>query len=339
MDVDRDRPRALRRNQGWVLKAVLAVLALIVVGVIAGIAYVRANPLALFVKTTRGQLADAGLKLESFETSAGRLAYWEGGTGPTLVLIHGAGDQAGAFQGVVERLLENHRLLLPDVPGHGDSDPSDGPLTMTAMYGGVAEFLDAKGGDDPLTLIGSSMGGWISLIHALRRPEAVARVIGINSSGLLGDRSDLSLVPPDREAARKLMQALRDPSSEPLPDFVLDDLVERSANGPMARMIAAWPDLETFLLEGRLGEIAVPVDLVWGESDQLLSLAYAERMRAGLPRARLTRIETCGHHPANECPAKLAETLDRVLALPPPEPAAEVMVEADGPAPSPEEAH
>ncbi len=323
MGVDFDSPRALRTSEGWVLKAVLAVLGLIVLLVVAGTLYVRANPLALYVKSARGALAKAGLELESLDTSAGRLAYWTGGSGPTVVLLHGAGDQAGAFQGVVGQLLEDHRVLIPDIPGHGESEPAEGPLEMTVMYAGVAEFLDAEGGDAPVTLIGSSMGGWISLIHALHRPDDVARVIGINAGGLRGDRPDLSLMPADREAARTLMQALRDPSSEPLPDFVLDDLVQRSAEGPIARMVAKWEDLEAHLLEGRLGEIDVPVDLIWGESDQLLSLDYAERMRAGLPRARLTLIEKCGHHPANECPEKLAESLDRVLAMAPPPPAAD----------------
>ncbi len=163
----------------------------------------------------------------------------------------------------------------------------------------------------------------------MRHPQGVARVIGINAGGLRSDRTDLSLMPPDREAARRLMDALRDPASEPLPDFVLDDIVERSASGPIGRMTAEWEDLEAHLLEGRLGEIEVPVDLVWGESDELLSLAYAERMKEGLPRARITVIEKCGHHPANECPAKLAAALDRVLAMGPP-PAATNPEEAPG---------
>lgn len=312
---------ALRRSEGWVLKAVLIVLALIIVVIVAGVFYVRQNPLAIYVKSTRAELAKAGLELESMDTSTGRLVYWEGGAGPTLVLLHGVGDQSGAFQGVVAGLLEEHRLLIPDLPGHGDSEPAEGSLRMTVVYAGLEEFLAAEGGSEPVTLIGSSMGGWLSLIHAMRRPEAVSRVVGVNAGGLRGDRTDLSLTPPDREAARKLMHALRDPSSEPLPDFVLDDIVERSASGPIGRMTAEWSDLEAHLLEGKLGEIEVPVDLVWGESDQLLSLDYAERMRAGLPRARLTLIEKCGHHPANECPAKLAETLDRVLAMEPPAPA------------------
>ena len=125
--------------------------------------------------------------------------------------------------------------------------------------------------------------------------------------------------PADREAARRLMEAIRDPSFGPTPDYVLDDIVERGKDGPIARISAEAEDLVAHLLEGRLGEVEVPVDLVWGESDQLLSLAYAERMAAGLQRSRLTTIAACGHHPANECPEKLAATLAEVLAKAPPE--------------------
>lgn len=307
--------RQLSRQSGWILKAVLIVLALLVVAVAAFTWYVRQSPLAVYAKATRGALTKAGLELKSLDTSAGRMAYWEGGAGPPVVLLHGAGDQSGAFQGVVAGLLDDYRVLIPDIPGHGESEPTEGPLKMTVMYTGVAEFLATKAADQPVTLVGSSMGGWVSLLHGLHAPDAVARVVGINAGGLRSDRTDLSLMPADRDAARKLMKALRDPSSEPLPDFVLDDIVKRSATGPIGRMTAEWTDLEAHLLEGKLAQISVPVDLIWGESDQLLSLAYAERMTQGLPRARLTTIEKCGHHPANECPTKLAETLDRVLGM------------------------
>jgi pimeloyl-ACP methyl ester carboxylesterase len=114
------------------------------------------------------------------------------------------------------------------------------------------------------------------------------------------------------------MAALRDPSSPPIPDFVLDDIVEQAAKGPIGRMMAAWQDFEGFLLDGRLHEVAVPIDLLWGESDQLMSLSYAERMLAELPQARLTTIAECGHHPANECPSKLAAGLSEVLGMEPP---------------------
>jgi pimeloyl-ACP methyl ester carboxylesterase len=172
---------------------------------------------------------------------------------------------------------------------------------------------------EPAILVGNSLGAWLALIQAHRHPETVARVVALNGGALANDYGDLNLAPPDRAAARKLVEALRDPASEEIPDFVLDDLVQRSADGPAARMMLDWEGLTAHLLDGRLGEIAVPVDLVWGESDQLMKLDYARRHTDELPRGRLTTIPACGHMPHSECPERYLETLLSVLDQEPPE--------------------
>lgn len=305
-------------RNGAVHHWVLSILVLFLILFFGGVWYLRESPLAVYEMATRRALAKAGMELKHLETGVGRLAYWEAGAGAPLVLLHGVGDQAGAFQGIVGDLLPDYRLIIPDLPGHGDSEPASGTLPMSTVYGGLDELLATTVGDEPAILVGSSMGAWLATIHAHRKPESVARIVLINGGALTGDRPDLSLTPVDREAARTLMAALRDPSSPPLSDYVLDDIVEQSAKGPIGRMVAELEDLVAHLLDGRLHEVTVPVDLLWGESDQLMTLAYAERMAAQLPRSRLTTIAGCGHHPANECPDKLAARLPEVLALEPP---------------------
>lgn len=306
------------REDGSALYWVLGILAAVVLFVFIGFWYVRQNPLAVYERTTRQSLAKAGLELKSFDSKVGHLTYWEGGEGQPIVLLHGVGDQAGAFQGIVDSLLADHRVVIPDLPGHGESEPAQGPLSMSVVYEGLEELLGEVVPGEPPVLVGSSMGAWLATIQAHRHPDAVDRVVLVNGGALTGERADLSLTPVDREAARTLMAALRDPSSPPIPDFVLDDIVEQSAKGPIGRMMAAWQDFEAYLLDGKLHEVTVPVDLLWGESDQLMTLSYAERMAAELPRVRLTTIESCGHHPANECPAKLAKGLAEVLQMDPP---------------------
>ncbi len=318
------------RSDGSALSWVLGILTVIVLLLVAGFWWMRANPLAVYERVTRRALAKAGLELERIDTQVGNLAYWEGGDGSTIVLLHGVGDQAGAFQGIVSSLLADHRVLIPDLPGHGDSEPTEGTLPMELVYTGVEELLAAAAPGEPVILVGHSMGAWLATIQAHRHPASVSRVILINGGALTGDRPDLSLAPVDREAARNLMAALRDPASPPTPDFVLDDIVEQSAMGPIGRVTADVGSLVAHLLDGRLSEVTVPVDLLWGESDQLMTLAYAERMAAELPRARITTISGCGHHPANECPAKLAVRLADVLAMEPPAAATE-----PGPEPEP----
>ena len=100
----------------------------------------------------------------------------------------------------------------------------------------------------------------------------------------------------------------------------MDDVIRAANTGPIARLAADAKGMEAYLLDGKLGGLDVPADLVWGASDKLLSLDYANRLAAQLPAARLTTIERCGHAPAVECPDRFTAALLKVLKDPLPEP-------------------
>ncbi len=277
----------------------------------------QAGPLDLFVAISRGQLTAAGFT--RFEATANDLStvWWERGSGPPLVLVHGVADQAGTWFQVAPGLAETHRVLLIDLPGHGESAPATGPLRMTTVVEGFETWLEARleaAGGEPALVVGNSMGAWVAMLAAQRRPELVKRVVAVNGGPLRPDTGDLDLLPADVEEARRLMAALRDPSNPPTPDAVLYDLVRRAETGQVRRMFEANDDLESFLLEGRLGEIDTPIDLLWGESDRYMGRDYPDRLLTGLPRARLTLIPKCGHLPQAECPQRFGELLDQVLA-------------------------
>ena len=295
----------------------LVVVLAAVVG--AGWAYwIFKHPLATYVKQSRSELSRLGLEKSEIRIAGQRLVYWQGGEGPLLVLLHGGGEQAGTWAQVIEPLLERYRLLVPDLPGHGESEPSEGPLPFDEVVSGLEAFLDVQGENNQMILVGNSMGAWLATLEAHRNPDRVVRAVAVNGGPLTWDPSNPSLTPVDREAARELMEFMRDPSSPKLPDFVLDDIVRENATGPLGRLLQVPASYEEYLLDDRLGEISTPVELVWGESDRWMSLEYAERMLAGLPRARLTKIEACGHIPQNECPQRFVETLLAVLESDPP---------------------
>ncbi len=262
-------------------------------------------------------LAAAGLERKTLETDKGRLVYWQGGEGSPLVLLHGSGDSAGTFAQVVPRLLGDFRLLIPDLPGHGASEPAEGILPMATIAAGLEALLDEAALESPV-LAGNSMGAWLAMLYAHKHPGRVSRVVAINGGAILGEPSDVKLMPANREEARHAMAAIRDPSSPPIPDEILDELVERSNSGPISRMMQDLLGMMAYLLDGKLGEIETPVDLLWGESDRLMKLSYAEKMAAGLPRARITRIPQCGHIPMGECPERFVGLLREILAQEPP---------------------
>lgn len=275
------------------------------------------GPLARQAAEARAALTEAGFERVEVEAAGRRLVVFRGGAGPHLVLLHGSGQQAGAWSKVAPGLAERYTVHVLDLPGHGDSEPTEGALPMATLVEGVAAYVGSL--DGPAVLVGNSLGAWLTTIQAHRHPEAVSRAVLVNGGALLNVPAEgLTLTPTTREEARKVMAAIRDPESPRLSDEELDDLVRRSGTGATSRMMQDLPGLVSHLLDGRLGEVTVPVDVVWGASDGLIPMAYAERMTGELPRARLTVIERCGHIPGAECPERLLAALKEVLAADPP---------------------
>lgn len=293
---------------GGALAAVLIVLG----------AWLYRNPLAAFASYERRTLVRAGFVKKRLQTPAGPLTYFAAGSGPVLVLLHGAGDQAGTFSGIAPRLSKRRTVIIPDLAGHGESAPLAGPIRLTAIVDGIEGVLAKEAPGEKVVLAGNSMGAWAACLVAKRSPDRVTHLVLING-GLLraGDRG-ITLTPKTREEARRTTEALRDPASPRIPDFVLDDVVRWAARGPLGRLDVA--DLETNLLEGKLHDLNIPTDLVWGVSDRLLTLDYAKRLAAELPAARLTTLPACGHVPQVECPEELFKALTAVLDAPLPGP-------------------
>jgi pimeloyl-ACP methyl ester carboxylesterase len=295
-----------------------AVLFLILAGIVV-LLIARMRPLAMYAASGRRALLSAGLSKSAVPSPAGPQTFFRGGSGPVLVLLHGAGDQAAAWSIVAPKLLPGHTLVIPDLAGHGDSAPEIGPLPVETLLAGLSAVLDETVPKEPVTIVGNSLGAWLATLWAKDHPERVERIVLVNGGPLKHVAEGLTLQPKNRAEARKAVDALRDPGSIRVPDFVLDDVVREAAKGPIARLAAASEGMEKFVLDGRLAEVTVPVEIVWGVSDRMMPLSYAEAMLAGLPRTRLTQLPGCGHVPQQECPAAFVEALQKLLGGPPPE--------------------
>jgi triacylglycerol lipase len=310
----------------------IAAAAFILLILASGLAFLWKRPLTVYALMNSRALASAGFTRADVPCSLGPQSVWSAGSGQTLVLLHGAGDSAGTWSSVVKVLTPRYRVVIPDLAGHGKSAPAEGPLSVGQVLAGLEAVMD-QGPRDPAIIAGNSLGAWVALLYARQHPGRVARLVLVNGGALAGDRPDLSLTPATREEAAALMTQLRDPASQPIPGFVLDDVVRQAQTGPLARLAQTAGEMGQYVLEGRLDEIRAPVDLVWGESDRLFSLAYARRMMVQLPAARLTTIPGCGHVPPQECPSRFGAAFSDVLTMPPPLPALKnVQLNAPGPA-------
>jgi pimeloyl-ACP methyl ester carboxylesterase len=308
-DTDGITPRRKRP----VVRVLLALLGLALIALLTLSVAGYRHPLATLEVVGRMALRGAGMERASVDGPRGPLVYWRGGTGSLVVFLHGANDQSGAWARVVGPVKARHRVLVPDLPGHGGSGPKHGPLGVADLYAGVEALLAAEARGEPATLVGNSMGGWLAMLYAHRHPDRVTGVVLVNGAALRGDGSEaqVNLLPKTREEARATMFAVTSPSSPLVPDFILDDLVRRAPGSPLARILAS--PVEEFLLDGKLGEIQAPVTLLWGADDKILPVSYAARVASQLPSARTLTIRGCGHIPQRECAPRLLPLLQQSL--------------------------
>jgi pimeloyl-ACP methyl ester carboxylesterase len=305
------------------LKVLLALGVLIVIVIIVSVVMVWKRPLKVDAHFSRLALGKLGFEKASVATPDGRMTVWEAGSGPCMLLLHGAGDQAGSWARMAPPFVEDYRVVIPDLPGHWKSDPRSGPLGIDQVLAGVAAAMDAVCGGEQAILVGNSMGAWAAMLYAHEQPGRVARLVAVNGGAIREDNPAVNLYPQNRQEAAETMKALMGPATLPLPGFVLDDVVRWSRVGPAGRLAARLADagdqIDEYLLDDRLDEVVVPVELVWGDSDGLFTLEYAQRLLDGLPRARMHPVRGCGHVPHRECPDKVIEALRAALAMEPPE--------------------
>ena len=291
----------------------LAIAGILIGLVVGSVLWVYLRPLSVYAWMGRRTLRAAKLAEIAVDTPAGRQRVFVGGAGETLVLLHGAGDQAGTWSRLAPQLARSYTLIVPDLAGHGDSEPRTGPIDVARILGGAEAVIEQLAEGRRVTIVGNSLGAWIAMLVGHRHPEWVERIVAVNGGAIKGSNAEAVVVPKDLSEARAAITQLRDPGSPRMPDFVLRDVVRQAGRGPLARFVATADTMGQWTLDGRLGELKPPVTLLWGASDRIMPLEYAHRMLAELPSARLVTIEKCGHVPQVECPDKLLAALLQAL--------------------------
>ena len=256
-----------------------------------------------FIAAARQALVAAGLERKELEGNVYFVTKGQAEACPTLVLIHGANDQAGTWAPVVP-LLASYRLIVPDLAGHGESAPASGPIRMDRMVDQLDAIIERErraGFSPSLSLVGNSMGAWVALLYTLAHPERVGRLV-LEDGGGLARPLAVPFIATNRDEAVIILRAVHGPNAV-LPDWAVDALLRRASDAPMLRLT----DLN--FVDGRLGEVTAPTTLVWGEHDGVVPRAYAEALRDGIAGARLEIIEGAAHIPHAQQPARFVACL------------------------------
>ncbi|SEL67442.1 Pimeloyl-ACP methyl ester carboxylesterase [Pseudoxanthomonas sp. GM95] len=246
------------------------------------------------------------------------IRYYDMGHGPTLVLLHGLGSSAGFDWGtVIPELAKHYRVLAPDQLGFGQSDKpliNYGPATWVDMLGG---FLKDRG-VTRFDLAGESLGGWIAGLYTARAADLgyplPQRLVLVDAGGhpsmkpVAGAPASASVLPvlsiaSVREGLSKYV--FHDPALV-TPAVAEQAFALRLSEGSQYTQDSFRRNLAgsdaVFLDQATLAGLKLPVLVVWGEQDRLVSPAHGADFTAWIPGARRVLIPDAGHAPAVEQP-------------------------------------
>jgi pimeloyl-ACP methyl ester carboxylesterase len=271
----------------------------------------------------------SSLRERSLAVKGRTIRYFVGGQGPPLVLVHGLGGSATNWVELAPLLAGRYRLLVPDLPGHGGSEPLAGVSGLQPYADRILAVMEREEAV-PAPVVGHSLGGLVVLRLALRHRASVSAVVLAASAGLsignLWGRNLLTaftVVRPGRLAGRYRSLVAR---SRPLRRLVFGfvsvadpaGLSDTSVEGFLAGQVlhtdtgSAWRALRDDDPRPELERLEQPALVLWGSADVQLPLddafEYARRLQAPV-----RVIAGCGHLLIGERPEPCADAIHSFL--------------------------
>jgi pimeloyl-ACP methyl ester carboxylesterase len=254
--------------------------------------------------------------------------------GPLLVMVHGLGGSLVNWAALAPLLTDTCRVIALDLIGFGHTQAGTHSTSVSANQVMLDQFLGTVAGG-PVILVGNSMGGVISILQARRHPESVAALVlidpalpvtvGSQPDALVSASFGMYAVPHLGQAVLKARRRARTPEQLAMdvlrlctvdPGRVSPEVLEQLLE--MARARREYPDIDkNFLVAARsmmsmlarrkafmaaAKAIRVPVLLLHGEKDRLVSIGASRAVAAANPTWRFEVAPDVGHVPQLEVP-------------------------------------
>lgn len=285
-------------------------------------------PLAPLGKTTR--LPDLALDLFYFEAGSPKA--------PSLIMIHGLGDEADTWRHVFLPLSERFHVIALDLPGFGRSEKIEGAYTPDLMKSAIVGLMDHLNIEKAF-LMGSSLGGILAHSIAIEHPERGNGLVLVDGALLqqqkMGDISMRLMALPllgewfythlrkDPQAAFDSMRNVyHDLDGLPPADreFLFTRVNQRvwsdgqrRAYFSTLRQLAPWVKHAQKNLPEQLHALTTPTLVLRGEHDSLFSAENADAIIAAQPFAEAVTLPGIGHLPHQENPSVFLQVVERWL--------------------------
>ena len=246
------------------------------------------------------------------------LSYKKIGKGKPFVLVHGylGGQEMWRFQ---EDLKDHFELIMPSLPGYGESAFMTAPSTIRENAVKVFELLDHLG-IETFYLLGHSMGGMIVQEMAALSPERVERLIcfGTGSIGVLPSRFET--IEESREKIKKvgIKQARESIAKTWFVDYLLGDgyqlCLDEGAKATTQAALASLDAWDSWDGRGQLEKIQSPTLILWSDKDRSYDWNQQEILKKGISDSIVEIIEGCAHNSHMEKPELVNKIIKEFLS-------------------------
>ncbi len=254
-------------------------------------------------------------------------AVLDGGAGPPMVLLHGAGEFAATWMRVIPGLAATRHVIAPDLPGHGASGIPDGPLDADRVLAWLDDLVRQTCSSPPV-LVGHLLGGGLALRFAFEHGDRIDRLVLVDTFGLArlrpSPRFALALArfiirPSERSQDRLFRQCLVDVDEvrvqmgerwDLMAAYALECSHSREQSRAIRRLIH---DFGARMAPNDLARITTPTTLIWGRHDRQVRLRVG-RAASARHGWSLHVIDGAADDPAAEQPEMFLQTLHDTLA-------------------------
>ncbi|MEV5612133.1 alpha/beta fold hydrolase [Streptomyces sp. NPDC052225] len=265
----------------------------------------------------------------SFPSSSGEIRWAALGPrdAPPVVLVHGTPFSSYVWRAQARALAAHHRVHVWDLPGYGASEMRAGQdLTLDAQARVLTELLDHWGLAEP-AVVAHDFGGCVALRAHLLHGAAYSRLAlvdpvalapwGSPTYRLLGEHADVfRQLPADLHEAlvhRYISSASRPGLRPDTHARLVEPWLSEAGRDSFYRQIEQNDQRFTDDIQGRYGELELPVLVCWGAEDSWIPVARGHELAGLIPGAELRVIEGAGHLVQEDAPAELTYALGEFL--------------------------